>query len=131
VIGPGDRRPVPTTDVIGVVRRTRLLGLVPALDLQAVVAVSRLRSFAAARSCSPAALTSSIAATLRRLTDDASDLVFLDLPRRVAKALLSQAGDDDGVIRLSLRQEELAHQAPGNASTQRCGFEKARLDPGA
>jgi CRP-like cAMP-binding protein len=56
------------------------------------------------------ALTSSIAATLRRLTEEASDLVFLDLPRRVAKVLLSQASDDDGVIRLHLRQEELAHQ---------------------
>jgi CRP-like cAMP-binding protein len=36
---------VPTTDVISVVRRTRLLGSVPALDLQAVVGVSRLRAF--------------------------------------------------------------------------------------
>ena len=31
------------------------------------------------------ALTKSIAATLRRLTGGTSDLVFLDLPRRVAK----------------------------------------------
>ena len=59
------------------------------------------------------ALTGAIAANLRRLTDEASDLVFLDLPRRVAKVLLSQAGDDDGVIRLNLRQEELAHQVGG------------------
>jgi CRP/FNR family transcriptional regulator, cyclic AMP receptor protein len=36
------------------------------------------------------AVMSSIAATLRRLTEAASDLVFLDLPRRVAKVLLSQ-----------------------------------------
>ena len=36
------------------------------------------------------ALARSIAATLRRLTEAASDLVFLDLPRRVAKVLLSQ-----------------------------------------
>ena len=36
------------------------------------------------------ALTSSIAATLRRLTEATADLVFLDLPRRVAKVLLSQ-----------------------------------------
>jgi CRP/FNR family transcriptional regulator, cyclic AMP receptor protein len=35
-------------------------------------------------------LTRSIAASLRRLTDAAADLVFLDLPRRVAKTLLSQ-----------------------------------------
>jgi len=57
------------------------------------------------------ALTASIAATLRRLTEAASDLVFLDLPRRVAKVLLSQPSGDDGVIRITLRQEELAHQA--------------------
>jgi len=59
------------------------------------------------------ALLSSIAATLRRLTDEASDLVFLDLPRRVAKALLSHAKGEDGVIRVTLRQEELAHQVGG------------------
>jgi CRP/FNR family cyclic AMP-dependent transcriptional regulator len=33
------------------------------------------------------ALASSLAASLRRLTEEASDLVFLDLPRRVAKVL--------------------------------------------
>ena len=59
------------------------------------------------------ALLSSIAATLRRLTDEASDLVFLDLPRRVAKALLIHAKGEDGVIRVTLRQEELAHQVGG------------------
>ena len=57
------------------------------------------------------ALTNSIAATLRRLTEDIADLVFLDLPRRVAKILLSQPRGDDGTIRFRLSQEELAHQA--------------------
>ena len=56
------------------------------------------------------AVAASIAVALRRLTEAASDLVFLDLPRRVAKVLVSQAPDDDGIIRLRLRQEELAHQ---------------------
>ena len=56
------------------------------------------------------ALATSVAATLRRLTEAATDLVFLDLPRRVAKLLASQDPDDDGIIRLTLRQEELAHQ---------------------
>jgi CRP/FNR family cyclic AMP-dependent transcriptional regulator len=56
------------------------------------------------------AVADSNAAALRRLTEAASDLVFLDLPRRVAKVLASQVPDDDGVIRLKLRQEELAHQ---------------------
>jgi CRP/FNR family cyclic AMP-dependent transcriptional regulator len=59
------------------------------------------------------ALTASIAATLRRLTDAAADLIFLDLPRRVAKMLLSQPSDGDGVIRLKMSQEELAHQVGG------------------
>jgi len=60
------------------------------------------------------ALMSSIAATLRRLTEAASDLVFLDLPRRVAKVLLSQPRDEDGIIRLKMSQEQLAHKAAGS-----------------
>jgi len=59
------------------------------------------------------ALTASIAATLRRLTDAAADLIFLDLPRRVAKMLLSQPSGVDGAIRLKMSQEELAHQVGG------------------
>jgi CRP/FNR family transcriptional regulator, cyclic AMP receptor protein len=73
------------------------------------------------------ALTSSIAATLRRLTEAASDLVFLDLPRRVAKVLLNQPRDDDGTIRPRMTQEELAHQAAGtrqSANAALRGFEK-------
>jgi CRP/FNR family transcriptional regulator, cyclic AMP receptor protein len=67
------------------------------------------------------ALACSLAATLRRLTEAASDLVFLDLPRRVAKVLLGQPRGDDGVIRLMVSQEELARQAGGSrqASTLR------------
>lgn len=56
------------------------------------------------------ALSSSVAATLRRLTEAASDLVFLDLPRRVAKVLLNQPRGDDGIIWPKMSQEELAHQ---------------------
>lgn len=181
-----------TSDVTGILRRTRLLGSVPAEDLAAVAAVSRVRVFrrgqvvfstgdpsdtlivvisgrvkvvvrsadggeltltiigpggvfgelsvadqgprsadaetleesrlllvprqtveeVCARFPSVAqALTSSIAATLRRLTEAASDLVFLDLPRRLAKVLLSQPSGEDGVIRHRISQEELAHQA--------------------
>jgi len=73
------------------------------------------------------ALARSIAATLRRLTDNASDLVFLDLPRRVAKVLLSQPADDDGVIRLKMSQEQLAHQAAGSRQSVNAalrGFER-------
>lgn len=73
------------------------------------------------------ALASSVAATLRRLTDATSDLVFLDLPRRVAKVLLSQPRDGDGVIKPRLTQEQLASQAAGtrqsiNAALR--GFER-------
>ncbi len=59
------------------------------------------------------ALMASIAASLRRLTDAASDLVFLDLPRRVAKVLLGLARGGDGVIEQRMSQEELAHQVGG------------------
>lgn len=180
-----------TTDVIGVLRRTELLRSVPLVDLEAVAAASRLRTFrrgqivfttgdpgdtlivvisgrikVVVRSADGSELTltiigpggmvgelsvadggprsadaetleecvlllipgetvrdicarvppaaqallSSIAVTLRRLTEAASDLVFLDLPRRVAKVLLNQPRGDDNVIRLKLSQEELAHQ---------------------
>jgi CRP/FNR family transcriptional regulator, cyclic AMP receptor protein len=56
------------------------------------------------------ALTSSLAGTLRRLTEAAADLVFLDLPRRVAKVLLSQPRGADGRIRCTLSQHELSNQ---------------------
>jgi CRP/FNR family transcriptional regulator, cyclic AMP receptor protein len=73
------------------------------------------------------ALAVTLAASMRRLTEEASDLVFLDLPRRVAKALLSQPRDDDGVIGHKMTQEELAHRVGGarqsvNAALR--GFER-------
>jgi CRP/FNR family transcriptional regulator, cyclic AMP receptor protein len=73
------------------------------------------------------ALMSSLAAMLRRLTEAASDLVFLDLPRRVAKVLLNQPRGGDGTIRLNMSQEELAHQAGSTRQTVNAamrGFEK-------
>lgn len=73
------------------------------------------------------ALTVAIAANLRRLTEAASDLVFLDLPRRVAKVLLSQPRDDHGTIRLRLSQEQLARQAGGTRQSVNAalrGFER-------
>lgn len=73
------------------------------------------------------ALTSSIAGTLRRLTNEAGDLVFLDLPRRVAKILLSQPRGDDSLIRLRMSQEELAHQVGGTRQSVNAalrGFER-------
>jgi len=73
------------------------------------------------------ALARSIAAILRRLTEGASDLVFLDLPRRVAKVLLSQPQDQEGVIRVKMSQEQLAHQAAGTRQSVNAtlrGFER-------
>jgi CRP/FNR family cyclic AMP-dependent transcriptional regulator len=73
------------------------------------------------------ALTAVIAATLRRLTDATADLIFLDLPRRVAKKLLSQPSGDDGAIRLKLSQEDLAHQVGGTRQSVNAalrGFER-------
>jgi CRP-like cAMP-binding protein len=73
------------------------------------------------------ALMSSLAAMLRRLTEAASDLVFLDLPRRVAKVLLNQPRGRDGTIKLNMSQEELAHQAGSTRQTVNAalrGFEK-------
>jgi CRP/FNR family transcriptional regulator, cyclic AMP receptor protein len=73
------------------------------------------------------ALARSIAAILRRLTEVTADLVFLDLPRRVAKMLLNQPRDEDGVIRQKMSQEEFAHQVGGTRQSVNAalrGFEK-------
>ena len=73
------------------------------------------------------ALARSIAATLRRLTEATADLVFLDLPRRVAKVLLSQSRGEDGIIRLKMSQEETARQVGGTRQSVNAplrGFER-------
>jgi CRP/FNR family transcriptional regulator, cyclic AMP receptor protein len=73
------------------------------------------------------ALAESIAAMLRRLTEATADLVFLDLPRRVAKMLLSQPRGKDGVIQQKMSQEEFAHQVGGTRQSVNAalrGFEK-------
>jgi CRP/FNR family transcriptional regulator, cyclic AMP receptor protein len=197
-----------TIDVIGILRRTDLLGSVPAEDLKAAAAASRLRNYrrgqvvftrddpadtvivvvsgrvkATVRSAdggeltlaiigagglfgeigvadggprsgdaetleecqlllipraavqdicarvpsAAQALARSIATMLRRLTEATADLVFLDLPRRVAKMLLSQPRGEDGVIRQKLSQEEFAHQVGGTRQSVNAalrGFEK-------
>jgi CRP/FNR family cyclic AMP-dependent transcriptional regulator len=60
------------------------------------------------------AVVRSLAATLRRLTGDAGDLVFLDLPRRIAKMLLSEV-DSRGSeqVTLGLNQTELGQRVGG------------------
>jgi CRP/FNR family cyclic AMP-dependent transcriptional regulator len=49
----------------------------------------------------------------RRLTDATADLAFLDLPRRVGKALLHQERDGNGLITMPLSQEQLSHLVVG------------------
>jgi CRP/FNR family transcriptional regulator, cyclic AMP receptor protein len=73
------------------------------------------------------ALAASVAATVRRLTDANADLVFLDLPRRIAKVLLSQPRDAAGVVSPPLTQEQFAHLAAGTRQSVNAalrGFEK-------
>jgi CRP/FNR family transcriptional regulator, cyclic AMP receptor protein len=56
-------------------------------------------------------LLTSLATTVRRLTGDAADLVFLDIPRRVAKLLLSlPRADGTDVVRTQMTQTELAER---------------------
>jgi CRP-like cAMP-binding protein len=56
------------------------------------------------------ALLASLAGTVRRLTGDAADLVFLDVPRRVAKLLLGLPGSDGGLVQTRMTQTELAER---------------------
>jgi CRP-like cAMP-binding protein len=58
-------------------------------------------------------LLTSLAGSFRRLTDAFGDLVFLDLPRRVAKALLDLPADAHRVVDLGLSQGELSQQVAG------------------
>jgi CRP-like cAMP-binding protein len=58
-------------------------------------------------------LLAAVASSFRRLTDATADLVFLDLPRRVAKVLLDHPRGDTGSVELGLSQEQLAHRVAG------------------
>ena len=57
------------------------------------------------------AVAAQLAATVRRLTGGTADLVFLDLPRRLAKLLLAEAREDTGErlrVDLGMSQSGLA-----------------------
>jgi CRP/FNR family transcriptional regulator, cyclic AMP receptor protein len=74
-----------------------------------------------------AGLLAAVASGFRRLTDATADLVFLDLPRRVGKALLDSPRDARGVIDLGLSQEQLAHRVAGTRQSVNLalrGFER-------
>jgi CRP/FNR family transcriptional regulator, cyclic AMP receptor protein len=65
-------------------------------------------------------LLESLGGLIRRLTDQTSDLVFLDLPGRVAKLLLGLAGESEAqpatehVIDVSFTQTEIANMVGGS-----------------
>jgi CRP-like cAMP-binding protein len=67
-----------------------------------------------------------VAGSMRRLTEATADLVFLDLPRRVAKWLVEpRPGGDQADITIS--QEELAHHVAGTRQSVNAalrGFER-------
>jgi CRP/FNR family transcriptional regulator, cyclic AMP receptor protein len=71
-------------------------------------------SVLAVAASSPALMTAllvSLAGVVRRLTGDAADLVFLDVPRRAAKFLLALSGHKgDDVVRTELTQAEMAER---------------------
>jgi CRP/FNR family transcriptional regulator, cyclic AMP receptor protein len=74
-----------------------------------------------------ASLLAIVAASFRRLTDATADLVFLDLPRRVAKTLLEHPRDAAGLVDLGLSQEQLAHLVGGTRQSVNIalhGFER-------
>jgi CRP/FNR family cyclic AMP-dependent transcriptional regulator len=58
-------------------------------------------------------MLAAVSSTLRRLTDLTEDLVFLDLPRRVAKILLGAPSGPGGDVDLGMSQEQLAHRVGG------------------
>jgi CRP/FNR family transcriptional regulator, cyclic AMP receptor protein len=68
----------------------------------------------AAGAASPQLMTAllvSVARLVRRLTGTAADLVFLDLPRRLAKLLLTERTEPGtDVIATQLSQEDIAHR---------------------
>jgi CRP/FNR family transcriptional regulator, cyclic AMP receptor protein len=65
-------------------------------------------------------LLGSLGSLIRRLTDQASDLVFLDLPGRVAKLLLRLAGGEDHeqapdhLVDVAFTQTDLANMVGGS-----------------
>lgn len=108
VIGPGE-----SVGELTVADGGQRSATVAALTDAAVVRLPR-ESVLAVAEHSPVllrALLTSLAATVRRLTGDAADLVFLDSPRRVAKLLLSM-GPPTGPqrVHLPLNQSELAER---------------------
>jgi CRP/FNR family cyclic AMP-dependent transcriptional regulator len=61
------------------------------------------------------AVMRSLGGLIRRLTDQNADYVFLDLPGRVAKALVRLAGDSSAaIVTIDLNQSQLAEMTGGS-----------------
>jgi len=86
-----------------------------ALDRVELVAVpaAALTAFFLAEPAAVLAVARDLAATVRRLTGSTADLVFLDLPRRVAKFLLDSASGPGALVDLQMSQTELAARLGG------------------
>jgi CRP/FNR family cyclic AMP-dependent transcriptional regulator len=91
------------------------------LPREAVLALARRDAGVAMK------MLAAVSATLRRLTDLTEDLVFLDLPRRVAKILLSVPIPPGGSADLGMTQEQMAHRVGGTRQSVNAalrGFER-------
>ncbi len=106
VVDPGE-----SVGELAVADGGRRSATIAALTDAAVLRIPRA-AFLTAAERSPAltrTLLTALAATVRRLTGDAADLVFLDVPHRVAKQLLALPCVD-GAIRTPLTQTDLAER---------------------
>lgn len=109
VVGPGD-----TLGDVSVIDGGPRSADVLATEASELLAVPVAAVDALLRSQPPVlrAVAESLAAGMRRLTEQAADLVFLDLPRRLVKLLLDRAGDPTAgsgpVVAVAASQSELA-----------------------
>ncbi len=120
ILGPGEMfgelslfDPGPRTATATAIAETQILGL----------GHEQLREFLAGRPGVAATLLAALARRLRRTNESLADLVFTDVPGRVAKALLDLAArfgrqTEDGVmVSHDLTQEELAQLVGASRET--------------
>lgn len=115
VVAPGN-----TLGELAIVDGGRRSATVEALQDSVALRVSReaVRDLARLRPAVAEHILVALAGVVRRLTGAAADLVFLDVPRRLAKLLLGQqsaAGSE--VLDMDLSQAELASQIGGSRQT--------------
>lgn len=106
MLGPGD-----TLGELSVVDGGARSADAEAVDESTVVLIDRDAMLHAVRRSPELAneVLHRLAADLRRLTDLTADLVFLDLPRRLAKLLVELAQHSEDGAEVALSQEDLAH----------------------